>query len=194
MTVFPVQFAKLSILWNPVIYICMNKSVRIIILYYIASFKNLFQFQVGFCKILPLSLSKRCLPLKASTEVLEFQEGGDNIGSWMVLSETCSKINRSFRKKWVKLSKHFFIPFFRIRSPSHSLQNIKSASVENPCLLDISGGEHATHFLILIVAFQDRFLRSIKMFLFWIPAPVFSMVNLKYSITKKGRCIDVRKA
>ena len=29
MTVFPVQFAKLSILWNPVIYICMNKSVSV---------------------------------------------------------------------------------------------------------------------------------------------------------------------
>ena len=84
--------------------------------------------------------------------------------------------------------------FVRIRSPSHSLQNIKSASVENPCLLDISGGEHATHFLILIVAFQDWFLRSIRMFLFWIPAPVFSMVNLKYTITKKGRGLEVRKA
>ena len=28
MTVFPVQLAKSSILWNPIIYICMNKSVR----------------------------------------------------------------------------------------------------------------------------------------------------------------------
>ena len=27
MTVFPVQFAKSSILWNPIIYICMNRSV-----------------------------------------------------------------------------------------------------------------------------------------------------------------------
>ena len=28
LTVFPVQLAKSSILWNPLIYICMNKSVR----------------------------------------------------------------------------------------------------------------------------------------------------------------------
>ena len=28
LTVFPVQLAKSSIIWNPLIYICMNKSVR----------------------------------------------------------------------------------------------------------------------------------------------------------------------
>ena len=30
MTVFPVQLAKSSIMWNPIIYICMNKSVSVI--------------------------------------------------------------------------------------------------------------------------------------------------------------------
>ena len=84
------------------------------------------QFQTAFKKILPPWIPKSCW---GPSDVSGVEcPNSENFGSWIMLSETLSKVNKSLRKKRsVFLKKFFFLKYecmyrySRLKSPSNSL-------------------------------------------------------------------------
>ena len=102
LTVFPVQLAKSSILWNPLIYICMNKSVRRTLKEFLLLnplFNFSLQFQQSFQKFLRLYFPNLwCLKDSAFPHQANSQQEDQDVTS----AATFSRFRKSFKIRYEK--------------------------------------------------------------------------------------------